>query len=70
MFVSCPQGSANASHPVRRARFKTPFGLLLSGRPSLRFEFKDPSRILAQELRPDVITERHMGHVAEDTLER
>src|SRR5260221_14165523 len=33
-------------------------------------ELEDADRVLTQELRPDVVAERHPWHVGEDALER
>ncbi len=38
-------------------------------RASAQFQLKHPLGVLAQELGPDVVAERHLGHIRKDALQ-
>src|SRR5437879_29281 len=52
-----------------RKRSMTPSACAAS-KAALLIELEDADGVLAQELWPHVIAERHVGHVGEDALER
>lgn len=65
-----PTGWRTDASPLGRAQAILRHDSALDGAWSLRLELKDAESVFAQEFRPDVIAERHVGHITEDPLER